>query len=59
LATSSKVTARLSSHDDDAVERGVFGVPTVFVGKEMFFGNDRLHFAKAQLEIAQDSEAHT
>ena len=59
LATSGKVTARLSSHDDDAVERGVFGVPTVFVGKEMFFGNDRLHFAKAQLEIAQDSEAHT
>ena len=59
LATSGKVTARLSSHDDDAVERGVFGVPTVFVGKEMFFGNDRLHFAKAQLEIAQDPEAHT
>jgi 2-hydroxychromene-2-carboxylate isomerase len=26
----------------DAVNRGVFGSPTFFVGKEMFFGKDRL-----------------
>jgi 2-hydroxychromene-2-carboxylate isomerase len=24
------------------VDRGVFGVPTFFVGKEMFFGKDRI-----------------
>ena len=29
---------------DSAVARGVFGVPTFFVGDEMFFGNDRLDF---------------
>ncbi|MEL6365241.1 MAG: 2-hydroxychromene-2-carboxylate isomerase [Pseudomonadota bacterium] len=28
----------------EAVERGVFGAPTFFVGDEMFFGQDRLHF---------------
>jgi 2-hydroxychromene-2-carboxylate isomerase len=59
LATSSKVSARLANQNDDAVRRGVFGVPTVFIGDEMFFGNDRLHFAKAQLEIAQNSGART
>jgi 2-hydroxychromene-2-carboxylate isomerase len=26
----------------DAVNRGVFGSPTFFVGKEMFFGKDQL-----------------
>jgi 2-hydroxychromene-2-carboxylate isomerase len=27
---------------NDAVSRGVFGSPTFFVGKEMFFGKDQL-----------------
>ena len=26
----------------EAVERGVFGIPTFFVGNEMFFGKERL-----------------
>ena len=33
----------------EAVERGVFGVPTFFVGGEMFWGQDRLHFVDAAL----------
>ncbi len=32
-----------------AVERGVFAAPTFFVGDEMFWGNDRLHFVEAAL----------
>lgn len=32
-----------------AVERGVFGAPAFFVGEEMFWGNDRLHFVEAAL----------
>ena len=28
--------------DLDAVERGAFGSPTFFVGKEMFFGKEQL-----------------
>lgn len=33
----------------EAVARGVFGVPTFFVGGEMFWGQDRLHFVDAAL----------
>ena len=33
---------RLIANTEDAVARGVFGMPTFFVGKEMFFGKDRL-----------------
>jgi 2-hydroxychromene-2-carboxylate isomerase len=34
----------------EAVERGVFGAPAFFVGDEMFWGNDRLHFVEAALQ---------
>lgn len=39
---------RLVANTDHAVARGVFGVPTFFVGDEMFFGKERL----AQVEAA-------
>lgn len=32
-----------------AVGRGIFGAPTMFVGDEMFFGQDRLHHVEAAL----------
>jgi len=32
-----------------AVARGVFGAPTMFVGDEMFFGQDRLDFIEERL----------
>jgi 2-hydroxychromene-2-carboxylate isomerase len=35
-----------------AAARGVFGAPTMFVGDEMFFGNDRLDFVRASLGVA-------
>jgi hypothetical protein len=38
------------SDRDEAVERGVFGAPTFFVGEEMLWGNDRLHFVEAALK---------
>lgn len=34
---------------EDAVARGVFGAPTMFVGNEMFFGQDRLDFVAERL----------
>lgn len=34
---------------DAAVERGVFGAPTFFVGDEMFFGQDRMEFVARAL----------
>jgi len=50
LATDPKMVALLAMLDEEAVERGVFGVPTMFVDGEMFFGNDRLPFVRARLQ---------
>lgn len=40
---------RLRANTDEAVTRGAFGAPTMFVGEELFWGNDRLHFVEAAL----------
>jgi 2-hydroxychromene-2-carboxylate isomerase len=36
------VKAKLIENTQGAVERGAFGSPTFFVGKEMFFGKEQL-----------------
>ncbi|MDE2375709.1 2-hydroxychromene-2-carboxylate isomerase [Bradyrhizobium sp.] len=41
-AQESEVKAKLIRNTEDAVERGAFGSPTFFVGKEMFFGKEQL-----------------
>jgi 2-hydroxychromene-2-carboxylate isomerase len=43
------VKAELIANTDAAVARGVFGIPTFFVGNEMFFGKDKLHAVEAEL----------
>jgi len=40
----------LRKNTDLAMARGVFGVPTIFVGEQSFWGNDRLQFAEAELK---------
>jgi 2-hydroxychromene-2-carboxylate isomerase len=40
----------LKEATSEAVERGVFGAPAFFVGEEMFWGNDRLHFVETALQ---------
>ncbi|UYO44479.1 2-hydroxychromene-2-carboxylate isomerase [Rhodopseudomonas palustris] len=37
-----EVKAKLIANTEDAVQRGAFGSPTFFVGKEMFFGKEQL-----------------
>lgn len=39
----------LRATTEEAVERGVFGAPTMFVGDAMFFGQDRLDWVDAAL----------
>jgi len=39
----------LAANTQRAVERGAFGVPTFFVGKEMYFGKDRLRDVEEEL----------
>jgi 2-hydroxychromene-2-carboxylate isomerase len=36
------IKAELTANTEAAVARGVFGIPTFFVGNEMFFGKERL-----------------
>ena len=43
------IKTRLAENTAAAVERGVFGVPTFFVGKEMFFGKDSLQALEDEL----------
>jgi 2-hydroxychromene-2-carboxylate isomerase len=49
-AASPKAKQALKVATSEAVERGVFGAPAFFVGDEMFWGNDRLHFVEAALQ---------
>ena len=41
--------ARLRANTDELIARGGFGSPTVFVGTDMFFGNDRMPLVRAAL----------
>lgn len=41
-AQNDDVKARLIENTNAAVARGVFGIPTFFVGEDMFFGKERL-----------------
>ena len=45
------VKAELAANTESAVARGVFGVPTFFVGDEMFWGKERLAQVKAALAV--------
>jgi len=49
-AESDELVARLERDTCEAIERGVFGVPTLFVGDEMFWGNDRFELVRHQLK---------
>ena len=40
---------RLRANTDELIARGGFGSPTIFVGEDMFFGNDRLPLIRAAL----------
>jgi len=49
LSSSPEVKAELVRNTEEAVARGVFGIPTFFVGGEMFFGKERLGQIEAVL----------
>jgi 2-hydroxychromene-2-carboxylate isomerase len=48
-ANAENTIGRLDAETKAAAERGVFGAPTMFVGEQMFFGNDRLDFVAEAL----------
>ncbi len=44
-----EVKDALKKTTEEAVSRGIFGAPTMFVGDEMFFGQDRLDWVEEEL----------
>ncbi len=46
---------RLKSNTDELIARGGFGSPTMFIGDDMYFGNDRLPLVEAALTRAGKS----
>lgn len=50
-----QVKQRLIDNTAQAVERGVFGIPSFFVGAELFFGKERL--TQIEEEILHQSQA--
>jgi 2-hydroxychromene-2-carboxylate isomerase len=41
------VKRQLKVNTDEVIARGGFGSPTLFVGDDMYFGNDRLALVRA------------
>ena len=50
LSADPDVKQELRANTDRAVERGVFGSPSFFVGSELFFGKDRLREVEEEIE---------
>lgn len=48
-----EIKDELRANTEEAVARGIFGAPTFFVGDEMFFGNDRFDFIRAELGLSR------
>lgn len=49
LANDETVKTALKDNTEQAVQRGVFGAPSLFVGNQLFFGQDRLDFVREAL----------
>ena len=52
LSQDPEVKAELIRSTEEAVERGAFGAPTLFLDGEMYFGQDRLDFVEEALAAA-------
>jgi len=51
ISQSDEIKNGLIKNTEDAVKKGVFGAPTIFVEEEMFFGQDRLSFVENALKL--------
>ena len=49
LSQDPETKAALKATTQEAVERGAFGAPTIYVGDQMFFGQDRMDFLREAL----------
>lgn len=42
-----EIKKQLKSNTEEAIRRGAFGSPTIYLGEDMYFGNDRLSLVRA------------
>ena len=49
LSASDEIGAELAKSTDEGVERGVFGVPMIIIGDQLFWGKDRMEFVEDEL----------
>ncbi|QHC96848.1 MULTISPECIES: 2-hydroxychromene-2-carboxylate isomerase [unclassified Pseudomonas] len=49
LTNDESVKTKLKDNTETAVKRGVFGAPSMFIGNQLFFGQDRLDFVEESL----------
>jgi 2-hydroxychromene-2-carboxylate isomerase len=53
-ASDPEIKQALRDATDAAYDRGVFGVPTIAIGDELFWGDDRLEDAAAHRQVVSD-----
>ncbi len=49
ISESDAVRQELIGSTDNGIQRGVFGVPSIIVGNELFWGKDRMEFVEDEL----------
>jgi 2-hydroxychromene-2-carboxylate isomerase len=50
MTQDAEVKEKLKAVTQEAIDRGIFGAPTFFVGTQMFWGQDRIDFVKEALK---------
>ncbi len=53
LSQDAQVKQTLIQNTENAVARGVFGIPSFFVGDELFFGKDSLGLVEEEIEVCK------
>ncbi len=53
-ARTPELEKRLTQETETAISRGVFGVPTILVGDQLFWGNDRFELVRFYVEKAAE-----
>lgn len=55
LAQTPEIKAKLAANTEATVARGTFGIPTIFVGDEIYFGKDALRDIEEEIVRAQQA----
>ncbi|MFT3810925.1 MAG: 2-hydroxychromene-2-carboxylate isomerase [Micropepsaceae bacterium] len=57
LSQTPQIKARLAANTEATVARGAFGIPTVFVNDEIYFGKDTIRDVEEEIVRVQQSDA--